>query len=131
MAISSQILCWAHSSAWLVSAVGRAAVGANLVGLEVESELGVVTLNDDLGGLLDGLGANATHFGCLEVVGLRRESCPRRRSSLSRPGTGCRFAENPSRAVRVSANFDKRGRCHVTPLLASHSAKCQDDITTR
>lgn len=34
-----------------------------LVGLEIESELGVVPLNDDLGGLLDGLGANATHFG--------------------------------------------------------------------
>ena len=34
-----------------------------LVGLEVEGELGVVTLNDDLGGLLDSLGTNATHFG--------------------------------------------------------------------
>lgn len=34
-----------------------------LVGLEVESELGVVPLNDDLGGLLDSLCANATHFG--------------------------------------------------------------------
>lgn len=34
-----------------------------LVGLEVESQLGVVTLNDDLGGLLDSLGTNATHFG--------------------------------------------------------------------
>jgi hypothetical protein len=34
-----------------------------LVGLEVEGELGVVSLNDDLGGLLDGLGADATHFG--------------------------------------------------------------------
>jgi hypothetical protein len=33
-----------------------------LVGLEVESQLGVVTLNDDLGGLLDSLGTNATHF---------------------------------------------------------------------
>ena len=36
-----------------------------LVGLEVEGELGVVSLNDDLGGLLDGLGTNATHFGDL------------------------------------------------------------------
>lgn len=35
-----------------------------LVGLEVERELGVVTLDDDLGGLLHGLGADATHFGC-------------------------------------------------------------------
>lgn len=34
-----------------------------LVGLEVEGQAGVVTLNDDLGGLLDGLGADATHFG--------------------------------------------------------------------
>lgn len=31
-----------------------------LVGLEVEGELRVVTLNDDLGGLLDGLGANCS-----------------------------------------------------------------------
>ncbi len=36
-----------------------------LVGLEVEGELGVVPLNDDLGGLLNGLGTNATHFGGL------------------------------------------------------------------
>lgn len=34
-----------------------------LVGLEVEGELGVVALNDDLGGLLDRLRANATHVG--------------------------------------------------------------------
>ena len=33
-----------------------------LVGLEVQGELGVVPLNDDLGGLLDSLGTNATHF---------------------------------------------------------------------
>lgn len=41
-----------------------------LVGLEVQSELGVVPLNQDLGGLLDGLGANATHldgFSVLEI----------------------------------------------------------------
>lgn len=37
-----------------------------LVGLEVQGELGVVPLNDDLGGLLDSLGANATHFGGFE-----------------------------------------------------------------
>jgi hypothetical protein len=36
-----------------------------LVGLEVEGQLGVVPLNDDLGGLLDCLSANATHFGDL------------------------------------------------------------------
>ena len=34
-----------------------------LVGLEVQRELGVVPLNDDLGGLLNGLCSNATHFG--------------------------------------------------------------------
>jgi hypothetical protein len=36
-----------------------------LVGLEVQRELGVVTLNDDLGGLLDGLSSDATHDGDL------------------------------------------------------------------
>jgi hypothetical protein len=36
-----------------------------LVGLEVERQLGVVALNDDLGGLLDGLSSDATHFGDL------------------------------------------------------------------
>lgn len=39
-----------------------------LVGLEVEGQAGVVTLNDDLGGLLDGLGADATHVGGVVVV---------------------------------------------------------------
>lgn len=34
-----------------------------LVGLEVQRQLGVVTLNDDLGGLLDGLGTDTTHDG--------------------------------------------------------------------
>lgn len=36
-----------------------------LVGLEVESQLGVVALDDDLSGPLDGLGTDATHFGGL------------------------------------------------------------------
>jgi hypothetical protein len=58
-----------------------------LVGLEVERELGVVTLDDDLGGLLDGLCADATHFGgevkvCVggrgEAVGLVGGRCRRR-----------------------------------------------------
>ena len=41
-----------------------------LVGLEVQRQLGVVTLNDDLGGLLDGLCADATHFGdCVWIYG--------------------------------------------------------------
>ena len=38
-----------------------------LVGLEVEGEFGVVALDDDLGGLLDGLRAHATHV-CGVVV---------------------------------------------------------------
>lgn len=53
-----------------------------LVGLEVESQLGVVTLNDDLGGLLDSLGTNATHFCGMCVGGRggcrRCKSCSRR-----------------------------------------------------
>lgn len=45
-----------------------------LVDLEVERQLGVVAFNDDLGGPLDGLGANATHVGELvvESSGVRR-----------------------------------------------------------
>lgn len=36
-------------------------IANSLVGLEVESQLWVVSLDDDLCGLLDCLGANATH----------------------------------------------------------------------
>lgn len=40
-------------------------IADTLVGLKVLGELGVVTLDDDLGGLLDGLGADTTHCcGC-------------------------------------------------------------------
>lgn len=40
-------------------------IADSLVGLEIEGQLRVVSLNDDLGGLLDGLGTNATHdCGC-------------------------------------------------------------------
>jgi hypothetical protein len=39
-----------------------------LVGLKVESETGVVPLNDDLGGLLDSLGTNATHFDGIDLM---------------------------------------------------------------
>ena len=42
-------------------------IADSLVGLEIEGELWVVSLNDDLSGLLDGLGTNATHFGGLRV----------------------------------------------------------------
>lgn len=34
-----------------------------LVGVEVQGQLSVVLLDDDPGGLLDGLGADATHLG--------------------------------------------------------------------
>ena len=44
----------------------------SLVGLEVEGQLWVVTLNDDLGGLLDSLSANATHFCGICRFGLSR-----------------------------------------------------------
>jgi len=45
-------------------------IADSLVGLEIESQLGVVSLNDDLGGLLDGLSTNATHdCGCRELFG--------------------------------------------------------------
>lgn len=49
-------------------------IADSLVGLEVQSQLGVVPLNDDLGGLLHRLGTNATHdcgcgrFGVVELV---------------------------------------------------------------
>ena len=36
-------------------------IANSLVGLEVEGQLGVVSLDDDLGGLLNGLGANTAH----------------------------------------------------------------------
>jgi hypothetical protein len=36
-------------------------IADSLVGLEIEGQLGVVSLNDDLGGLLDSLGTDATH----------------------------------------------------------------------
>jgi hypothetical protein len=46
-----------------------------LVGLEVERQLGVVTLDDDLGGLLDSLRADATHFGGFLRIWWEEESC--------------------------------------------------------
>jgi len=47
-----------------------------LVGLEVEREFGVVALDDDLGGLLDRLRANATHLGGVGCVCSRGEMVP-------------------------------------------------------
>jgi len=42
-------------------------IADSLVGLEIESQLGVIPLNDDLGGLLDSLSSNASHdCGCRE-----------------------------------------------------------------
>ena len=40
-------------------------IAYSLVGLEVEGELWVISLDNDLGGLLDGLCSNATHLGGL------------------------------------------------------------------
>ena len=47
-----------------------------LIGLEVESEFGIVALDDDFGGLLDGLRSNATHLdGVDERCVAVRSSC--------------------------------------------------------
>ena len=48
-----------------------------LVDLEVQGELAVVALNNDLGGPLDGLRANATHDGEVVVVGESAVVCSR------------------------------------------------------
>ena len=53
-------------------------IANSLVGLEVEGQLWVVTLNDDLGGLLDSLGTNATHD-----CGLSRLICRKTERLLS------------------------------------------------
>lgn len=57
----SEICSAAHLVAETLGGNDSNFIANSLVGLEVESELGVVTLNDDLGGLLNGLGTNATH----------------------------------------------------------------------
>lgn len=44
-------------------------IADTLVGLEVEGQLGVVTLDDDLSGALDCLGTDATHFGGCWLAG--------------------------------------------------------------
>lgn len=44
-------------------------IAKTLVGLKVERQLGVVALDDDLGGPLDCLGSNATHFGGCVLAG--------------------------------------------------------------
>jgi len=49
-------------------------IADSLVGLEVESQLWVVSLDDDLCGLLDGLGTNATH-DCGFGGGLSKVEC--------------------------------------------------------
>lgn len=56
-------MCGAHLVAQTLAGNDGDLITDALVGLEVESELGVVTLDDDLGGLLHGLGADATHVG--------------------------------------------------------------------
>jgi len=49
-----------------------------LVGVEVQRQLGVVLLDDDPGGLLDGLGSNSAHDFCSSLKILQKQ-----RSSLS------------------------------------------------
>ena len=65
----------ASSRAYLVAEALRGddgnLIADALVGLKVERQAGVVPLDDDLGGLLDGLGANATHFGGIGAGGCR------------------------------------------------------------
>lgn len=71
-----QILsCFSRSSNLVAKALGSDdgdLIADALVGLEVEGELGVVPLNDDLGGLLDGLGTDATHFGGIGLLDVGR-----------------------------------------------------------
>ena len=60
---------------WSAVAILSHLIADPLVGLEVERKLGVVTLNDDLCGLLDSLCADATHF--CDCVSVLRESVGR------------------------------------------------------
>ena len=65
---SRDIVVWV--SRWVVYLISQSLRSDNgnfvaypLVGLEVEGEFGVVSLDDDLGGLLDSLCSNTTHLG--------------------------------------------------------------------
>lgn len=48
---------------WDLGIVSPHLIADPLVGLKVKRELGVVPLDDDLGGLLDGLSSDTTHVG--------------------------------------------------------------------
>ena len=62
-------LCWSYLVAKTLRGNNGNFITDSLVGLEVESQFWVVSLDDDLCGLLDGLGTNATHdCGCWWVV---------------------------------------------------------------
>ena len=71
---------WRMKLAYLVAkslaSDDRDFVAYPLIGLEIECEFGIVSLNDDFGGLLDSLRANATHLdGAGEKCVAVRSSC--------------------------------------------------------
>jgi hypothetical protein len=69
------VACYCCAISYLVAQTLRGndgdLIADSLVGFEIEGQLGVVSLDDDLSGLLDGLSTNATHdCGCVVVVEL-------------------------------------------------------------
>ena len=56
------------------------------VGIEIKSQSRVIFLDDDSSSLLNGFGANATHFG--EELGEREEEEGRRRKKRKEGGNG-------------------------------------------
>lgn len=59
--------CWSYLVAQTLRGNDGNLITNSLVCLEIESQLGVVSFDDDLRGLLDSLRANATHdCGCEE-----------------------------------------------------------------
>jgi hypothetical protein len=125
-----------NSRIWQRSYLVAQALGGNdgnliadaLVGLEVESQLGVVTLNDDLGGLLDSLGTNATHFGgmCVLAEEEMTEKCSRR--NFEKRGRSWRICDGWKVVLPASVNcLALWGRARsaltssltVTPLCSS------------
>ena len=75
----------------------RLALTNLLVGLKVKGELGVVLLDEDLGGLLDSLGANTTHGSgsLLCEVGKRGWCWFGGAKAEARGGKGKRHAQRP------------------------------------
>ena len=91
-----------------------------LVGLEIEGEFGVVALDDDFGGFLDRLRANATHFGGVVVFKVSVETicASRGRFRNWRAGRLC------AKTLCLRPNFDLYNRVKHAVLLtyiSSHS----------